>query len=66
MCEEKCVFLFADATTAPVTVMVQDVNDNPPQFVSSTLTAAVAEEADFGTTITTLMVHKTKQTCTLV
>ena len=40
--------------------MVQDVNDNAPQFVSSTLEAAVAEEADFGTTITTLMVH-TKQ-----
>ena len=46
--------------------MVQDVNDNPPQFVSSTLTAAVAEEAEFGTTITTLMVPKTKQTYTLV
>lgn len=57
--KEKCVFL-ADANTAPVTVMVQDVNDNAPQFVSSTLEAAVAEEADFGTTITTLMVH-TKQ-----
>lgn len=57
--KEKCVFL-ADANTAPVTVMVQDVNDNAPQFVSSTLEAAVAEEADFGTTITTLMVHKNK------
>ena len=57
--KEKCVFL-ADANTAPVTVMVQDVNDNAPQFVSSILEAAVAEEADFGTTITTLMVH-TKQ-----
>ena len=49
----------ADATTAPVAVMVEDVNDNPPQFVSTSLTASVAEEAEFGTIVTTIMVGKT-------
>ena len=39
--------------------MVEDVNDNPPQFVSTTLTASVEEEAEFGTIVTTIMVGKT-------
>ena len=47
---------YADATTAPVAVMVEDVNDNPPQFVSTSLTASVSEEAEFGTIVTTIMV----------
>ena len=41
--------------------MVEDVNDNPPQFVSTTLLASVAEEAEFGTIVTTIMVGKTGQ-----
>lgn len=35
---------------------VTDVNDNPPVFVASSLLAAVAEEAEFGTTVTTILV----------
>lgn len=44
------------AAMASVLVTVTDVNDNPPIFVESSLLAAVAEEAEFGTTVTTILV----------
>ena len=46
----------AAASTTSVTVRITDVNDEPPVFVPDTLLAAVAEEAAFGTTVTTLRV----------
>ena len=39
-----------------VEVSLIDVNDHPPQFVPDSLLAAVAEEAEFGTTVTELQV----------
>ena len=47
---------FIDASTASVSVAVTDYNDETPVFIEPTLMASVAEEADFGTTITTLRV----------
>ena len=53
-------FVFSNCTTAAstttVTVRITDINDEPPEFISETLLAAVAEEAAFGTTVTTLRV----------
>ena len=39
-----------------VTVNLEDVNDNAPVFVEDSLLAAVAEEAEFDTTVTVLQV----------
>ena len=39
-----------------VEVSLVDVNDHAPEFVPDSLLAAVAEEAEFGTTITELRV----------
>ena len=39
-----------------VQITITDVNDNPPSFVASSLLAAVAEEAEFGTTVTVIQV----------
>ena len=39
-----------------VDVLLMDINDQPPQFVTDSLLAAVAEEADFDTTVTILRV----------
>ena len=39
-----------------VIITVEDINDSPPVFINETLLAAVAEEADFATTVTTLRV----------
>ena len=47
-----------DASTASVSITVTDFNDEIPTFVESTLVASVAEESEFGTTITTLRVSK--------
>ena len=44
------------ASTGSVSVTVTDTNDQSPMFVGSSLFAVVAEEAPFGTTITTLQV----------
>ena len=46
----------AGASTGSVAVTVTDYNDETPEFIPSTLSASVAEEALFGTTITTLRV----------
>ena len=48
----------AGASTGSVAVTVTDYNDETPEFIPSTLSASVAEEAPFGTTITTLRVYK--------
>ena len=50
------IFSLSDASTASVSITVTDFNDEIPVFVQSTLRAAVAEEAPFGTTVTTLEV----------
>ncbi len=50
--------LNAGASTGSVAVTVTDYNDETPEFIPSTLSASVAEEAMFGTTITTLRVRK--------
>ena len=39
-----------------VEVSLVDVNDHAPEFVPDSLLAAVAEEAEFGTTVTELQV----------
>lgn len=46
----------ADASTASVSVTVTDYNDETPEFIASSLIASVAEESQFGATITTLRV----------
>ena len=46
-----------DSSTGSVSVTVTDTNDQSPMFVGSSLFAVVAEEAPFGTTITTLQVR---------
>jgi hypothetical protein len=55
----------AAASTTSVTVRITDVNDEPPVFVPETLLAAVAEEAAFETTVTTLRVCFIKRTQTM-
>ena len=52
-----CVSIIVASTTGTLSVTVIDANDNGPVFVQSTLFAAVAEEAQFGTTITTVEVR---------
>ena len=50
-----------------VEVFLVDVNDQQPQFVADSLLAAVAEEAEFDTTVTVLKVthtHTHTHTCT--
>ena len=42
-----------------VEVVLVDVNDHSPVFLSDSLLAAVAEEADFDTTVTVLQVPPT-------
>ena len=44
------------ASTGSISITVTDTNDQAPTFVPGSLFAAVAEEAPFGTTITTLEV----------
>ena len=39
-----------------VEVSLVDVNDHAPEFIPDSLLAAVAEEAEFGTTVTELQV----------
>ncbi len=54
----KCtISLCTAATTGTLSVVVIDTNDNGPVFVKSSLFAAVAEEAPFGTTITVVEVQ---------
>ena len=49
--------LNAGASTGSVAVTVTDYNDETPEFIPSTLSTSVAEEALFGTTITTLRIR---------
>lgn len=48
--------MYVGASTASVSVSVTDYNDETPEFISSSLSSSVAEEAPFGTTVTTLRV----------
>lgn len=46
--------LSEDGTLVQIVVHVQDINDNPPVFVSKIFTGGLTTAADFGTTIMTL------------
>ena len=48
--------LDSDATMTMVNLVAEDANDEQPVFVNSTLFAAVAEEAPFGSSVTRLQV----------
>lgn len=49
--------LTTGASTGSVAVTVTDYNDETPEFIPSSLSASVAEEARFGTTVATLRVR---------
>lgn len=50
-----------DSTLVKVTVNVDDINDNAPQFESSVFTGGVTTEADFGTAFMQIVAHDKDQ-----
>ena len=46
--------LFRRSTDDVLNVIVSDINDNPPIFVNSPYTAVVSEDAEIGSTVTTI------------
>ena len=52
------VLLCLGATRGTARVEALDANDQPPVFIQRTLFAAVEENAEFGTSVTTLEVSK--------
>ena len=53
---DDTVSLFIDASTVMARVEVIDANDQAPIFLRSTLSGAVMEEAEFGTSVTRIIV----------